>query len=570
MKGRGASLQCRGMNSAKILSCGLLLMGSGCLTVPGDLGAVGESSGGAESETGESTAPSGTTGDVGETGTTGEVLTTGTESGEEGTGEPSVPPECGVGVGVGLQRRLTSTQVENAIQDLFDVSVEVEFEDDLIPFESAESLSDGDSLLLSMVAATVSEEFAVPVCGGDEDACAQDFLETYVPLVLRGAVSVDAFTPIYDEVGEYQAGIRAVVGALITHPAFIDVTPTGTESDGLLRLDAASSATRLALLAWNSVPDAALLELLGELQEPGFVEGYFDSMLADPRFGRAQADLYSEMTRVRSLPATDHSTTFDGWSDAVAASMIEEQRRFVTDQVGDADASLLDLLTSSSTFVNAELAALYGVDLQTPAPGGNSWAPGELDPARRGGLLTQLGMITVGSSNMPADAYRAPVYRGMSVLDAFGCGLLPPSPPDVNNNPPGGGPIESREVWEELVADPSCSGCHNLVDPLGFAFGDYDGVGRWAPRGDATNATHPWLDDEFADAVELGALLGDDADVLACVAGRYYTFALRRELDESDACAVQEYAEAFVQTGGNLRALMQTIATSNAFYLARP
>ncbi len=557
------------MNSAKILSCGLLLIGSGCLTAPGDLGAVGESSEGAESQTDAATESSGASGEMPDTGTTGGALTGGAESGDESTGEPSVPPECEVGVGVGLQRRLTSTQVENAIEDLFDVSIEVEFDDELIPFESAASLSPEDGASLVTAATIVAGQFEVPACEGDEDACAQDFIDAYVPLVLRGNASVDAFTPIYDEVGEYEAGIRAVVGAMITHPAFIDVTPTGTDAGGVLTLDANSMATRLALLAWNSVPDAVLLELGEELTQPGAIDAYVDLMLTGFRYRRAQADLYAEMTRVQSLPSTDHSAAFDGWSASLAASMLEEQRRFVVAQVSDADASLEDLLTSSSTFVNAELAGLYGGDLQTPAPLGNGWAPGELNPTRRGGLLTQLGMITIGSANRPAELYQAPIYRGVSVLSAFGC-AVPPAPPAGVDISPVDGPIESREDWEDLVSTPVCAACHDTVDPLGFAFGDYDGVGRWDPRGDATNAAHPLVDDEFADAVELGALFASDSEVLECVAQRYYTFALRRPLEEADACAVQEYTEAFVQTGGNLHALIRSIATSSAFSLARP
>ncbi|MGH1344595.1 MAG: DUF1592 domain-containing protein [Nannocystales bacterium] len=551
------------MNAAQSLFCGLLLLSAGCLTPPGDLGAVGESSGGVAPGSGESTDAETQTGEVG---TSGDETSTGTASGEESTGEPIEPPPCGVGSG--LQRRLTSTQVEHAIADLFGVTVEVQFDDASIPFESAVSLSSADAMSLVTVAATVADAFAVPVCAGDEATCAQEFMDTYVPLVLRGQGSVDAFTPIYDEVGDHEAGLRAVVGALITHPAFIDLTPTGTDEDGVVTLDANSLATRLALLVWNSVPDADLLESGEGLGQPGGVEAQLASMLDDPRYARAQADLYSTMTGVRGLPSADRSTVYPDWSGAIGASMVEEQRRFVADHVGDADASLEDLLTSSSTFVNADLASLYGADLQTPAPAGSGWGPGELDPTRRAGLLTQLGMITAGSYDLPEDVFRVPVLRGTSVLSAFFCVDVPPPPADPNPSP--AGPVESRADWEAYVSDPACAACHDLSDPFGFAFGDYDGVGRWEPLGDATNASHAFLDEEYADALELGAQLASDDEVHACMAERYYTFALRRELDDQDACAVEEYSAAFTEGGGNLRALVQAIATSDAFRIARP
>ena len=558
------------MNSAKVFSGGLLLLSAGCLTPPGELGVAGGSSG---SGTGGTTLiePGETEGDTTPAETTGVLPTTGESSGEEtagegSTGEPVGPPQCGVDSG--LQRRLTSTQLENAIADLFDVSVDVQLDDASVPFESAESLSPEDSTALALIAATVAAEFAVPACFGEEAACAQEFLNTSVPLVLRGKVSVEAFMPIYEDAGEYQAGIRAVVEAMILHPAFADLTPTGSEAGGVITLDARSFATRLALLVWNSVPSAGLLGAGEVLLEPGSVEAALDSMMSDPRFARAQADLYTSMTGVRSLLSVDRSNAYEGWSEAVGAAMVEEQWRFVASEAGQPGATLEDLLTSSSTFVNAELATLYGVDLQTPPPSGDGWAPGELDPTRRAGLLTQTGMISVGSYNRSPQGYPAPSGRGESIFSTFMCFRLPASPPVQGELSEG---IETRADWEEAVLEvQTCEVCHRFVDPLGFPLGDYDSVGRWDPRGDATNAEHPNLDEEFADVLELGELLAADDDVHNCMAERYYTFALRRTLGELDRCAVEAYAAEFSESGGELRVLVEAIATSESFRLARP
>ncbi|MBV1859318.1 MAG: DUF1585 domain-containing protein [Nannocystaceae bacterium] len=548
------------MKATHILSSALLSLCAGCLSDPGTLGGIGGS--GTESGTGSSTDSTPTTGE-GET--TDDDSSGAAESGES-TGAPLEPEVCGIAGG--MQRRLTSTQLEHAVEDLFGVTVQVQFDDVTIPFESGEALSSADSIALSSVAAAVSEQFAVPACAGDEDTCGQDFLDSYVPLVLRGQVSVDAFAPIYGEVGEYEGGIRAVVGAMITHPAFTDLTPTGTLTDGVVALDANSVATRLALLTWNSVPDAALLGEGDALLDSQGVTAALGLMLADPRFSRAQADLFAAMTGLRTLPLIDRSNVYEGWSTGLAASMLEEQRRFVVDQVDDADATLWDLMSSHTSFVNAELAALYGADLQTPAPAGDGWGPVELDPSHRAGLLTQLGMISAGSYNTDPDLYRLPPARGAAVLSGFLCQTVPPGPPGIPGEP-GRGSLDSRPEWEAFIAVPSCETCHEMMDPLGFALGDYDGVGRWDPRGDETNASHVDLDGEYADAVELGAVLAEDDDVHACMAERYYTFALRRGLGEEDQCAVDAYAEAFTDSGGNLRALVQAIATSDTFRQAR-
>lgn|GEM_PF-2129408 len=562
-------LQCGGMNAPKLVAAGLLLVATGCVTSAGDLGAMGESSSAGESGGAASSEGGETSG--GQPGGSSGVATSGSTSGageESSTGEPSDPPECGAGSG--FQRRLTSTQFEHAVEDLFGVVVQVNLDAGFIPFEVGEEVSIEDSVEISMAAGTVAAQFDVPACAGSFDDCGDDFIGTWAPIVLRGghAEALDTLNEVYATADTYEQGARAVVEAMINHPAFADLTPTGSQEDGVLVLDGNAVATRLALLVWNSVPDAALLATADTLTSAEGIESELGRLLDDPRFGRAQADLYRAMTGVDRLRSIDRSEIYPEWSGALAESMIEEQRRFVTNAVTANDASLGTLLGDSSTFVDASLAALYGDDLQTPAPIGNAWGPGELDPQRRGGLLTQLGFITATSGNWPVETYRPPTLRGFRVLDAFACRLVPPPPADLEIDPPDGGPIDTREAWDASLSAPECSACHDLTDPLGHAFGYYDSVGRWDPTEDSTSATHALLDVEFEDAVDLGAVLAESDAVLDCVAERYYMFAFRHVADDADACTVAEVQQAFADSGGNLRAAVQAIATSNAFRLA--
>ena len=36
-----------------------------------------------------------------------------------------------------------------------------------------------------------------------------------------------------------------------------------------------------------------------------------------------------------------------------------------------------------------------------------------------------------------------------------------------------------RERMEEHRANPACAGCHKLMDPIGLALENFDGIGRW-------------------------------------------------------------------------------------------
>lgn len=567
MKELEAGLQCRGMNAGKLLCAGALLVSAGCVTDPGDLGAVSGTSGGGTSGAGSESgdAPATQTGEASTTSvdSIGSSSSDGEESGS--TGEP-IDPQCELDVGEGVARAMTGRQFEHAVADLFGVDVEVEFGGGA-PFDAQMTLSLEDQAAIGVAAAEAAAAFEVPTCEGDETACAQAFIDEVAPVALRGQANHDALLATYAEAASHDAGIRAVVETMISDLAFSDVSPTGTMEGELLQLDGVSVATRLALLMWNSVPDAELIDAADSLLEDGGIEAQLARMFDDPRYARAQGDLYLLLTDIERLETMERDQVDASWSGATAAAMLEEQRRFVSDLAEDADATLGDLLTSSSTSVNAELAALYGDDLQTPAPGGSSWGPAELDPSHRGGILTQLAFLARHSRNVSTDWYQPPTTRGEGINEAISCFDIPPPPPGID---PPVGDIVDRETWEEGVENVlDCAGCHALTDPHGHAFGNYDGLGRWFESGNALDGVMNGLEIEFENAVDLSAQLADHDDVRVCIATRHFQFALRRHNEARDDCTIEALVEAFDESGGNLRALVEAVATAETFVLAR-
>ena len=109
-----------------------------------------------------------------------------------------------------------------------------------------------------------------------------------------------------------------------------------------------------------------------------------------------------------------------------------------------------------------------------------------------------------------------------------------------------------------------------MFDNYVFAYGDYDGIGRWDASGDSTAAVDPFSDAAFDGAVSLGETLVETEEVQRCFAERHLEFALRRRVGDQDACTVDALLEAFNNSGGNLRALVEATATSEAFVRARP
>ncbi len=550
------------MNASKLLCAGALLVTSGCVTDPGDLGGVGESS------TGAGDGASGSAGESGSSTSAGGPTASGSDGGESGsTGEPG--EACEFDVGVGLARVMTERQFENAVADVFGVQLEVDFDTfSPGPFEGPTELEATGTAAVQSAATEAAGAFTVPDCDGAFAACGQTFIDAWAPVALRGHADLDALFDTYESTGDYDAGVRAVVEAMISDPAFVDLTPTGEVAGPLLQLDGVSIATRLSLLLWNSVPDAALLSAGDTLLDGEGIEAELPRMFDDPRYVRAQVELYAMLTEVDDLLEIQRDAQSE-WSGTTATAMLEEQERFVGGIVSAEDGTLAELLTSTSTQVNAELAALYGDDLQTPAPLGDVWAAAELDASRRAGMLTQLAFITRHSYDVPADQYDAPFRRGNAVLEAFGCRELPPEPPGVVDLELGA--ITDRPSWEENIEfNPPCAGCHQMTDPVGHAFGNYDSIGRWQEPGNALDGTFLWLDFEFDDAVDMSMKLAADEAVHACMATQYFRFGMRRPMEDADACTLEAVADDFEQSGGNVRVLIEAIATTEAFRLARP
>jgi hypothetical protein len=142
---------------------------------------------------------------------------------------------------------------------------------------------------------------------------------------------------------------------------------------------------------------------------------------------------------------------------------------------------------------------------------------------------------------------------------------------NVNANPPVVNPsATTRQRFEQHRADPSCAGCHSLIDPVGFAFEHYDGMGLFrAADGalpiDATGSlTGTDTDGPFKDGVELTRRFAASAQVRDCMATQWLRYAVRRDETDKDACSQAKIAAAF-RENGDLRQLVTAVVRSDAF-----
>jgi len=374
--------------------------------------------------------------------------------------------------------------------------------------------------------------------------------------------------------GAFKDGLRLVLVAMLQSPAFLYRVELGAGpvSDGLAQpLGPYEMASRLSYLLWGSMPDNELFAeaAAGRLSSAAEIEVQARRMLADPKAEGMVAHFHEEwlaLSRIANvLKASD---VYPDWSPELRNDFAEETRLFIKDvfwRQGTLDA----FLTTPTTFVNARLAAFYGV----PAPSGSGFVRVDLDPSQRVGFLTQGAFLAMNAKpNQPS-----PIHRGKFVREKLFCDLLPPPPTNIVIKAPDPKPNTSaRERFAEHTKDETCRQCHRLMDPIGFGFEHFDGIGRFikSEAGKPIDATGEIIGTDvpgtFDGVVELSKKLVSSQQVSDCIVTQWFRYGYGRAETEADRCTMERLRKSFAASGRDLRELLVQLAVSDAFRFRRP
>lgn len=403
--------------------------------------------------------------------------------------------------------------------------------------------------------------------------CARRILERFARRAWRRTVSpeeverlVSLVTLAEADGDDFGTGIQLAVQAVLLSPHFLfhleldgapDTPDTHPVSDEEL-------ASRLSYFLWSSTPDDTLLELAaeGRLSKPEVLDAQVRRMLADAKADALVESFAAQWLQFRAVPSREPSAVlFPDVDEALKEAMQEQTARYFREFLRE-DRSALDLLDADFTYVDDRLAAHAGL----PLPGSAHLTRVEVTDARRRGLLTQPGLLMLTSH--PDET--SPVVRGKWVLGQLLCAEPPPPPPSVPALPPvGSSSLSKRQQLEQHRADPACSGCHAVMDPVGFGLENFDAVGRWRERDEAgfpVDAVGVLPGDvRFNGPAELAALLKADPRLPACLARNLYIYALARSFETSDRCHLDGVVRTFEQRDYRLSELVRRIATSRPF-----
>jgi hypothetical protein len=318
---------------------------------------------------------------------------------------------------------------------------------------------------------------------------------------------------------------------------------------------------------WGSMPDDALFAAAdaSQLTTKEQIAAQGRRMLQDPKARPAVEQFYTQWLTLNQVSGVaKDATTYPAFTPSLQSAMQKETLAFIDWVIWQSDARMQTMLTAPVSFLNAELASLYGVSGVT----GTALQQVNLDPSQRAGLLTQPALMTV----LGKPDRSSPVLRGKFVRERLLCQTIAPPPANIVITPPQIAPgVSTRQMFSMHDKVEPCKSCHTLMDPIGFGLENYDGVGRWRTidQGQPVDASGTMsasdVDGPFNGAVELARKLGQSQEVNDCVATEWFRYAFGRGESSDDACSMASMKQAFASTGFDIRELLVAITQTDTF-----
>jgi len=333
-----------------------------------------------------------------------------------------------------------------------------------------------------------------PEAQAEQESCAEKIIAGIAHRAYRRPVTADDMPQLMAlyrqgvETGGFESGIRLALQKILVSPEFIfrvEIDPPGTPAGQVRRVNDIEMASRLSFFLWSSMPDDELLAVAerGGLSDPATLESQVRRLLADPRSETLVKNFAGQWLFLRNIPGIQPDTTAFPNFDENLRLALEKETELVLQTTLHEDRNVSDLLSTDFTFVNQRLAEHYGI----PGIYGNEFRRIAVTDPRRQGLLGQASIMTVTSY----PDRTAPTIRGKWVLEQLLGTPPPPPPPNVPalKDDSTVKVLTMRQRMEEHRASPQCAVCHRMMDPLGFALENFDGLGRWrdADGEDGTN-----------------------------------------------------------------------------------
>jgi hypothetical protein len=417
-----------------------------------------------------------------------------------------------------------------------------------------------------------------PASAADETPCAQKIISNLAQHAFRRPVTDEDMQPLmafYEkghQAGTFDTGIRDALSAILASPNFLYRAEEA--SDTVHTLNDLELASRMSFFIWSSLPDQQLLDLAAknQLSQPDVLKAQVHRMLADPRALSLTTDFAFQWLNIAKMdtisPAQAQFSYAAGQYDP--RPLFKKELTLFIDSIFRSDRSVVDLLTANHTYVNEQLALLYGMENVK----GGEFRRIELADPKRFGLLGK-GAVLMTTANPDRTA---PVLRGAWIMERI-LGTPQTNPPP--NVPTliatvAGKPTTVRQRTEVHRRNPPCSGCHAVMDPLGFALENFDTVGQFRT---IDPQTHTLIDTAatMPDGTHMSgpedlhtALAARGPQLAQAIAEKLMTYAVGRPMEFTDMPSVRHITHEAAKDNYRFEAIVLGVVQSDAFRKRAP
>jgi mono/diheme cytochrome c family protein len=420
-----------------------------------------------------------------------------------------------------------------------------------------------------------------PANAADEPSCATKILSAFARRAFRRPVTdQDLAAPLsfYTSArasGDFDAGIQAALPTILASPKFLyraERSPAGLAPGSVHRISDVDLASRLSFFLQSRMPDDELLRLAEQrrLSDPAVLNAQVARLLADANSRTLVTSFAFQWLKMRGVDDIEpDAVIFPNFDDGLRDAFRREMELFVQAVMRE-DRSVLDLLNADFTFVNERLALHYGI----PNVRGDRFRRVTLTDPNRFGLLGKGGMLLSTSyANRTA-----PVLRGAWILENI-LGTPPaPPPPDVEafqENKDGEKAKTVRAIMEQHRSKPSCNACHGVMDPLGFAFENFDAVGAWRTT-DVFAGTPIDPSGKLVDGTAVSgpvdvrkAILKRPDQFVQTMTEKLMTYALGRSVEYYDMPAVRKIVRDAAASNYKFSSIVKGIVASDPFQMRK-
>ncbi|KYF51963.1 hypothetical protein BE08_46000 [Sorangium cellulosum] len=361
----------------------------------------------------------------------------------------------------------------------------------------------------------------------------------------------------------FAKGAQLVIRTLLQSPHFLYRTELGEDGEPL---DGYEVAAKVSLWLRDAAPSDELLDKASTLTTPEAIAAVVEPMLEEPGAVNAMRYFHRELLHFDRY-ATISKLGVPDYDESLNAEY-EESAYLFFEKIFTEGLGVKDILTSTTGFVGPGMASIYGL-----SPSGRGVVERDLGPDRVG-FFSQLPYLTLNALNDESDS----IHRGVSInLDVL-CTPLGAPAPDIPPVPPLEPGQTNRERITQLTG--ACGGyCHSqLINPVGFAFEHFDGMGRYRdeengglPIDSSGVYTFSEGPKSFADAGELMHHMAEGEQAHLCYAKKLASFALQRDVVPADLPLVEALAkvsrgaDGSASAGGSVKKMMLELVKNEAF-----